>query len=252
MSSNQISGSYSFATLVKLDQNNFIVWRTQILTSIKGNSLESFVNGDRIFPEQFLSSANTITSGSTKAEEREINPEYTAWTKTDQLILNWMMSSIQQNLLTTVIHCSTAKELLDALTSMFISQSQARIMPLKMQIQTLKKGSMSMIDYFAKMKRLSDSLALAGKPVELNDFLQHVLTGLDSSDYESLVTSVLARGDSIGMDEFYSLLLSHGNRVEQRKGKIASDVTHHLTANIANSYLTQLTVNKFVKHVYLL
>ena len=94
MSSNQISGSYSFATLVKLDQNNFIVWRTQILTSIKGNGLESFVNGDRICPEQFLSSANTITSGSTKAEEREINPEYTAWTKTDQLILSWIMLSI--------------------------------------------------------------------------------------------------------------------------------------------------------------
>ena len=58
-------------------------------------------------------------------------------------------------------------------------------MPLKMQIQTLKKGSMSMIDYFTKMKRLSDSLSLARKPVELNDFIQYVLTGLDSSNYES-------------------------------------------------------------------
>lgn len=143
------------------------------------------------------------------------------------------MSSIQQNLLATVIHCSTTKELLDTLTSMFISQSQARIMPLKMQIQTLKKGSMSMIDYFAKMKRLSDSLALAGKPVELSDFVQYVLTGLDSSDYESLVTSVLARGDKINLDEFYSLLLSHENRVEQKRGKIASDVTHNLSANMA-------------------
>ena len=90
-----------------------------------------------------------------------------------------------------------------------------------------------MIDYFVKMKRLSNSLALAGKPIELNDFIQHVLTGLDSSDYKCLVTSVLARGDNIGLDEFYSLLLSHENRVEQKKGKIASDVTHHLTANIA-------------------
>lgn len=90
-----------------------------------------------------------------------------------------------------------------------------------------------MIDYFAKMKRLSASLALAGKPVELNDFIQDVLTSLDSSDYESLVTSVLARGDNIGLDEFYSFLLSHENIVEQRKRKIASDVTHHLTAHIA-------------------
>ncbi|KAH9658686.1 protein kinase domain-containing protein [Citrus sinensis] len=132
-----------------------------------------------------------------------------------------------------VIHCSTAKELLDTLISMFVSQSQARIMPLKMQIQTLKKGSMSMINYFAKMKRISDSLALAGKLVEVNDFVQHVLTGLDSSDYESLVTTVLARGDNINLDEFYSLLLSHENRVEQKRGKIASDVTHNLSANVA-------------------
>ena len=138
------------------------------------------------------------------------------------------MSSIQQNWLATVIHCSTAKELLDALTSMFISQSHARIMPLKMQIQTLKKGSMTMVDYFAKMKRLYDSLALARKPVELSDFIQYVLTGLDSFDYESLVTGVLARGDKINLDEFYSLLLSHENRVEQMKGKIASDVTYKL------------------------
>ena len=87
-------------------------------------------------------------------------------------------------------------------------------MTLKMQIQTLKKGSMSMIDYFTKMKRLFDSLALARKPIELNNFIQYVLTGLDSSDYESLVISVLTRGDKINLDEFYSLLLSHENRVE--------------------------------------
>ena len=125
--------------------------------------MESFINGNRACPEQFLTSASTITNVSTGAEDREINIEYTTWIKTDQLILSWMMSSIQQNLLATMIHCSTAKELLDALTSMFISQSQARIMPLTMHIQTLKKESMSMIDYFAKMKRLSDSLALVGK-----------------------------------------------------------------------------------------
>ncbi|KAL9418085.1 hypothetical protein AB3S75_040990 [Citrus x aurantiifolia] len=33
----QSNASFSFITPVKLDQNNFILWRTQILTSIKGN-----------------------------------------------------------------------------------------------------------------------------------------------------------------------------------------------------------------------
>ena len=50
-----------------------------------------------------------------------------------------------------------------------------------------------MADYFAKIKRIADTLALAGKPVELNDFVMHVLTGLDSSDYESLIIAILVR-----------------------------------------------------------
>lgn len=49
-----------------------------------------------------------------------------------------------------------------------------------------------MTDYFAKIKCITENLALAGKPVELNDFVIYVLTKLDSSDYESLVAVVLA------------------------------------------------------------
>ena len=82
MSSDQTSGSYNFVTPVKLDQNNFIVWGTQILTTIRGNGLESFINGDQACPEQFLSSTTDLT----RIEDRQKNPEYIAWMKTDQLI----------------------------------------------------------------------------------------------------------------------------------------------------------------------
>ena len=44
---------------------------------------------------------------------------------------------------------------------MFVSQTQAPIMPIKMQLQTAKKGSMNMSAYFAKMKRLANPLAIA-------------------------------------------------------------------------------------------
>ena len=52
---------------------------------------------------------------------------------------------------------------------------------------------MTMAEYFSKIKHIADTLALAGNPVELVDFIMHVLTGLDPSDYESLITPVLAR-----------------------------------------------------------
>lgn len=117
--------------------------------------------------------------------------------------------------------------------SMFVSQSQAPIMTLKMQLQTLRKGALSMVDYFAKMKRLANNLTLSGKTIELNDFVQHVLTRSDLSDCKSLVTIVLARGDKISLDEFYSLMLSHVNRVEQKKGKVTGNVMHNMLANVA-------------------
>lgn len=78
--------------------------------------------------------------------------------KTDQLLSSWMMSSIQQNLLSTVIDSTTSKQLWETLTSMFISQSQARIQTIRMQIQTIKKGSMHMVDCFAKIKHITDTL----------------------------------------------------------------------------------------------
>lgn len=67
------------------------------------------------------------------------------------------------------------------------------------------------------MKKLVDNLILAGKDIELNNFVQHILTGLDSSYYESLVTNILARGDKISTEELYSLLLVHENKIEGKK-----------------------------------
>lgn len=52
VSMTQTSSSYSFATHAELDQNNFIMWHTQVLASIKGNGLEGFINGDQNCPER--------------------------------------------------------------------------------------------------------------------------------------------------------------------------------------------------------
>ena len=83
-----------------------------------------------------------------------------------------------------------------------------------MQLQTSKKGYMSMNAYFSKMKRLADSLAIARKPVKHNDLITYILTSIDSQDYELLVTILFARSDALSLDELYSLLLSHKMGIE--------------------------------------
>ncbi|KAK9200689.1 hypothetical protein WN944_015887 [Citrus x changshan-huyou] len=107
-------------------------------------------------------------------------------------------------------------------------------MPLKMQIQTTKKGAMSVSDYFNKMKKIADSLAIGGNPLASTDFIMHLLTGLDDN-YESLVTTILARleKDSLTVEEVYSLMLSHETKVEMSKGKVQNELVHDMSANFA-------------------
>lgn len=102
-----------------------------------------------------------------------------------------------------------------------------------MQLQTVKKGLMTMSVYFAKMKRLVDTLAIAGKPIENANLVTYILTRLESQEYKSLIPSLLARGESMNLDDLYALLLSHRMRLDQKKGKLSYDVMHNLTANFA-------------------
>jgi hypothetical protein len=46
------------------------------------------------------------------------------------------------------------------------------------------------------MKALADTLAIIGRPLKDEDFIAYLLVGLDES-YDSLVTSVITRDDSI-------------------------------------------------------
>ena len=60
------------------------------------------------------------------------------------------------------------------------------------------------------MKKISDTLAIGGNTLSSNEFIMHILAGLDNS-YESLVTNVLTRleKEKITVEELFSMLLSH-------------------------------------------
>lgn len=64
---------------------------------------------------------------------------------------------------------------------------------------------MSVTEYFTKMRTLSFELASACKPIDENDFVTCVLTGL--GDYENLVVSLLARPVQPTFDETYAKLM---------------------------------------------
>lgn len=51
----------------------------------------------------------------------------------------------------------------------FLRENLARVMELKSKFENMKKGNLSLKEYFLKVKNLVDSLNAAGKPISKED-----------------------------------------------------------------------------------
>jgi hypothetical protein len=63
------------------------------------------------------------------------------------------------------------------------------------------------------MPTLGDEMAAAGKPIDDDELLTYILTGLDM-EFKPVVTSLLARKESVNVSEAYSQLLAFETRME--------------------------------------
>lgn len=111
---------------IKLTENNYLVWRQQILATVRGYGLESFLTGKTAPPEEWI-----CEDGS--SEER-LNPEFSAWNRQDQLLSAWIQSSLSECTMVIVFGLSAAYEIWQALETNFASQSRAKLMQYKLQL----------------------------------------------------------------------------------------------------------------------
>ncbi|CAA0831765.1 Unknown protein, partial [Striga hermonthica] len=162
-----------------------------------------------------------------------VNRSYINWVKQDQLIASWLLSSLSENVLVTTVGLSTSRQIWDSLRSGFASHSLAKQMQLKLELQTLKKGSMKMRDYYNKVKGICDLLAAAGQRIDEGDQILHLLAGL-GSEYNPVVVSLTSRSEKFSMMEAYSILLSFESRLESIEGGNETDGSL-LAANMATN-----------------
>ncbi|KAH9705793.1 retrovirus-related pol polyprotein from transposon RE1 [Citrus sinensis] len=77
------------------------------------------------------------------------------------------------------------------------------------------RGSVSMTEYFTKLRTISDGLALAGSPLNNTDLITHLITGLDHS-YYPVVVYIEANMLTMDLSEAYAMLLTHEARLETK------------------------------------
>jgi hypothetical protein len=111
-------------------------------------------------------STSTITppylAASSSTINQAFNPNHALWVAQDQMNHSVLISLISEPLLPPIISFDTSHEVWHTLEKMFASQSKASVMHTWLQLTTLKKGSLSVQDYFNKVKRFADILVAIG------------------------------------------------------------------------------------------
>ncbi|GFP91711.1 hypothetical protein PHJA_001315100, partial [Phtheirospermum japonicum] len=180
--------------------------------------------------KSFLVSGNappTTLPPKTDSTVCEPNPAFSVWSRKDKLILLWFRYTLTTPLLGHVARAATTSEVWIMLEQMFHSQTRAWQMHLKQQLQTLSKGSMSILEYIEKKRAISDSLVECLTTVSDEDFVSFLLFGI-GSDYGAFKSALSIRVEPITSNELLGLL----HREEQRLEDDNKDLSP-LSANVA-------------------
>lgn len=46
--------NFSFTVPIKLDRNNCMLWKSQVLPAIRGNNLETLITGAQVTPDKYI------------------------------------------------------------------------------------------------------------------------------------------------------------------------------------------------------
>ncbi|KAH0749227.1 hypothetical protein KY290_028459 [Solanum tuberosum] len=208
-----------------LTQDNYLLWKTTIRSALEIFNWEKYLDSTQM-------PALTVVSPTTDSSTNQThvpNPEYETWKSHDRVILIWIKTTNDSSILGHINQSQTATEAWTSLHHIFQTQSLAWVMTLRLQLQTMTNGSLSIIEYVQRKRTIANKLVIymAFQPVTNYELVTYILYGLDPS-YGPFHTAINLRTPLVTCEELFGLLL-------QEEQKLVDDSAHvTLSANIAN------------------
>lgn len=232
MGSNGVSPTFHFPNFaIRLDRTNYALWRNTVLSALEAFDLDALLNKTSQPPATIPASPATPSDGPPPAPLPDIsNPEHAIWKKKDRLVLLWLRSTLSIPLLGSVTRATTAAEAWAILAQSFHAQSKARQMHLRRSLQTLTKGSLSILDFFEKKRSMADALAASLCEIPDDDLVAYILYELDAA-YGPFRAALSMRVEPVSSDELLGLLLHEEQRLEEETQNLV--LTAPPTANVA-------------------
>ncbi|XP_060969652.1 uncharacterized protein LOC133036898 [Cannabis sativa] len=101
---------------LKLDRNDFSLWKTMVMAIVRGHRLDGYLTGGRSRPAEYISAPSVEGEPGTTSE---MNSEFEQWIVNDQLLMGWLYGSMTESIATEVMGCSSSADLWSGLESSF-------------------------------------------------------------------------------------------------------------------------------------
>jgi hypothetical protein len=189
----------------KLTRSNFLFWKTLVFPAIRGAMVMGLLEGTDRAPAKLISSKD--------ANGKDIsitNPAYATWMARDQAVVSYLLQSLSPELLPHVFGLETTEAVWNAITRMFSTASPAKVNALRGALNNTKKSSMTMAQFFAKMKGYASELVALGKTLDESELNTYLLNGLDGTYNDAIASANVQPG--ITVDELYDQLTAHDLR----------------------------------------
>ncbi|KAL5825640.1 hypothetical protein ACOSQ3_021703 [Xanthoceras sorbifolium] len=133
------------------------------------------------------------------------------------------MSTISEGLIGEVSDCLSSLEFWRIIETLFSRESLAKVLQVKQQLQSARKGSSSISEFVLRVKGLGTSLRSAGQTVTDQDLLLCVLNGL-GHEYDPVVVMLSQQQLTMSLHEAQYMLMIHEQRIEHLNSVAQLDI----------------------------
>lgn len=124
----QVFNSGNKVYVVKLNDDNYLLWKIQVLRALEGYELEDFLDKDVEPLVKTIAKTIEATETIPTTTIQVPNPEYKRWKRQDRLIFSWLLGSMSKEILNQMLHCTSSKEIWITLLNIYSTRSLAQAM----------------------------------------------------------------------------------------------------------------------------
>jgi gag-polypeptide of LTR copia-type len=208
----QLSDNTKLTTLILNGNKNYIPWSRSVTIGLGGTGKLGFVTGTKEKPK----SEKTVATAEEIAKIEE-------WKTIDQMIMTWLLSTMEPQISNILMYSSTSKEVWDKAKRRYGQQKNfAHIFSLKQELAQIKQSTQNnnelVTEIMSKWEELNVYLPPTTYPIEIQkrseqDLIFTYLGALDPS-YESIRSQILASAEIPSFDDVVA-------RIEQEQSRRA-------------------------------